>query len=114
MNFKFIYIYISIYIDNFVSERPGLVDVDDIEEIQKNYLTVLQAYENVKRFRGGTSLAILLSKLTLLRTLSWSHSKVLINIKNSSDLDRQDDEYSILQEMFPEMFPNLSSDMDYS
>ncbi|KAL3831771.1 hypothetical protein ACJMK2_023478 [Sinanodonta woodiana] len=59
------------------SERHGLFDKKQVEEIQKIYVDALTEYEDKKRYSGGCSLARLLIRLADLRSISVEHSKML-------------------------------------
>ncbi|XP_052803665.1 ecdysone receptor-like isoform X1 [Mya arenaria] len=59
------------------SERHGLANKDQVEQIQKIYVDALREYVNRKRMHGGTCLAKLLIRLSDLRSISMEHSKML-------------------------------------
>ncbi|XP_005101764.3 ecdysone receptor [Aplysia californica] len=62
------------------SERPGLEQASKVEEIQDQYVELLQVYETAKRGKGGGALARFLSRLSDLRTISSEHSKLLVEM----------------------------------
>jgi len=62
-------------------ERPGLVSRKKVEDIQTEYVTVLQNYVRARRGPNSNHFAKLLMKLTELRTLSVHYEKVLMNMK---------------------------------
>lgn len=63
------------------SDRPGLKSPKLVEKYQENFVTALYNYEHQKRNNGGCAFAILLSRLTELRTISLKHSQDLLNLE---------------------------------
>lgn len=63
------------------SERPGLKNPALVEKYQENFVSALYNYEHQKRNNGGCAFAILISRLTELRTISLKHSQDLLDLE---------------------------------
>ncbi|XP_014782877.1 ecdysone receptor [Octopus bimaculoides] len=63
------------------SDRPGLKNPKMVEKFQETFVDALYDYEIQKRTHGGCSFAILLSRITELRTISLKHSEDLLELE---------------------------------
>ncbi|GAB1600863.1 ecdysone receptor-like [Argonauta hians] len=63
------------------SDRPGLKNPKMVEKFQETFVDALYDYEFEKRSHGGCSFAILLSRITELRTISLKHSEDLLELE---------------------------------
>lgn len=62
-------------------DRPGLKNPKMVEKFQEIFVDALYEYEIQKRNHGGCSFAILLSRITELRTISLKHSEDLLELE---------------------------------
>ncbi|VDP12374.1 unnamed protein product [Soboliphyme baturini] len=71
------------------SERPGLIEVKKVEDIQEIYTAALQAYIEVHRPKSRSNFARLLMKLTDLRTLTSEHADMLYALRLETPVDQR-------------------------
>lgn len=95
----FLLVYLPLF-DPFLSDRPGLVDVPLVEQLQETIVQVLHLHLLANHPDDSFLFPRLLQKLADLRELVTEHAQLVEEIKRTEDTSL----HPLLQEIYRDMY----------